>query len=88
MLIEAAAMGIPVISTDGTGTRDAVQHNFNGLVIEPRSAEELTKCMLYLYKNKEVIELFGHNGVEWARNFDNSIIWRGMEEIYNTPIDV
>lgn len=86
VLIEAAAIGIPVISTDVTGTRDAVQHNFNGLLVEPKSVEQLTEAMLFLYNNKEVRESFGNNGVEWAKNFDNNIIWRGMDEIYNSAI--
>lgn len=82
--IEAAAMGIPVISTDSTGAKDAVKHNFNGLMVEPKSFKKLKDIMLFFYENKGIRETMGRNGIEWAKNFDNLIIWNGMEQIYNS----
>lgn len=35
VLVQAAAMGKPVISTTGTGTIDAVDGGFNGIMVEP-----------------------------------------------------
>jgi len=28
-------------------------------------------------------ETFGKNGLNWAVNFENLLIWRGIEKIYN-----
>ncbi len=84
VLIQAAAMGVPVIGTNVTGVRDAICHDFNGLRIEPRSIEKLTESMNLLYVDKELRERLGGNGPKWASNFANEIIWRGMEEIYNS----
>jgi len=84
VVIEAAAMGIPVISTNATGARDAVKHDFNGLLIEPKSVVQLTRAMVLLYENKELREKYGNNGLEWAKKFDNKVIWHGIEEIYNS----
>jgi len=83
VMIEASAMGVPVIGTDATGIRDSMSHNLNGIMIAPHSAYELENAMLQLYKNREMRETFGKNGLNWAVNFENLLIWRGIEKIYN-----
>ena len=45
-LIEAAAMGKPVITTDTSGCRDVVDEGKTGFLCEPRSAEDLVRAML------------------------------------------
>lgn len=82
VMVEAAAMGLPVIGTNSTGIRDSFQNGFNGLQIEPKSPQELESAMKLLYMNKELRISLGKNGPIWAKNFDNMIIWNGMEQIY------
>lgn len=82
VLIEAAAMGIPVVSTNGTGTRDAVCDGFNGVLVDINNTNQLTAAMTDLKNNKEKRILMGKNGIEWANNFDRMQIWEGMKEIY------
>ncbi|HQK69198.1 MAG TPA: glycosyltransferase family 4 protein [Bacteroidales bacterium] len=82
VMVEAAAMGIPVIGTNATGIRDSFQNGFNGLQIEPKNPQELENAMILLYMNKELRMSLGKNGPIWAGNFDNMIIWKGMEQIY------
>lgn len=84
VLVQAAAMGIPVISTRGTGTRDAVKDGFNGILIPIKEKEPLEKEMLYLYENVKERERLGANGVIWAKNFDQNIIWEGMRNLYES----
>jgi glycosyltransferase involved in cell wall biosynthesis len=84
VMIEAAAMGLPVISTDATGIKDSVMNNFNGLVVKPKSIDRLIDAMKLLYENKDLRITLGQNGLIWAKNFDNLIIWKGMEEIYKS----
>jgi glycosyltransferase involved in cell wall biosynthesis len=82
VMVEAAAMGLPVIGTNSTGIRDSFQHGFNGLRIEPKNAQELEDAMMTLYLDPELRMSLGKNGPAWAGNFDNRIIWNGMEKIY------
>lgn len=83
VLVQAAAMGIPVISTFGTGTRDAVSNNYNGLLVPLKNTDKLKKAMLELYRNEAMRERYGKNGIEWSKNFENEIIWYGMLDIYS-----
>jgi len=84
VLVQAAAMGVPVISTNATGCKDAVSNEFNGILVKPRSVDDLYEGMVKLLENPELRETLGNNGKVWAKNFDSTIIWKGMGEIYNT----
>jgi glycosyltransferase involved in cell wall biosynthesis len=48
VLLEAAALGLPLITTDMPGCRDVVQHEWNGLIVPPRSAPALADAVLRL----------------------------------------
>jgi len=82
VMVEAAAMGLPVIGTNSTGIRDSFQNGFNGLQIEAKNPQELEDAMILLYTNRELRMSLGKNGPVWAGNFDNMIIWNGMEQVY------
>lgn len=82
VLIQAAAMGVPIISTQSPGCKDAVRDRYNGVLIEPKSSELLKEAMYKFYRNPEQIEEFGKNGMTWARNFRPEIIWNGLEKVY------
>lgn len=81
-LIQAAAMGLPIISCDVTGCRDAVKDGFNGNLIPSKDEIKLTEMMLMLKENRIERERLGNNGIEWAKNFDSTIIWDGLRNLY------
>jgi len=82
VLVQAAAMGVPVISTKATGSKDAVKDGYNGILIEPKSVKELTNAMQKLYDDKDLRQSMGKNGLEWAKNFNSQIIWDEMNKLY------
>lgn len=86
VVIQAAAMGLPVISTFGTGTRDAVSNGYNGILVPVMDNNRLKEAMDELYLNEPKRTLLGTNGIQWASNFTNEIIWKGMLDIYNDDI--
>ena len=47
-LVEAAACGRPIITTDVPGCRDIVEHGVNGLLVAPRDGDALCEAMLTL----------------------------------------
>ena len=86
VLVQAAAMGLPVISTEATGTRDAVKKDFNGILVKPKSSDELFKAMELLIENKPLRTQMGQNGISWAKNFENKLIWEGLNNLYQNGI--
>ena len=82
VLVQAAAMGIPVISTTGTGTIDAVSDGFNGILIPVKDKKKLKEAMINLNEETILRQQFGENGKSWAKNFDRDLIWQELHKIY------
>jgi glycosyltransferase involved in cell wall biosynthesis len=82
VLVQAAAMGIAVISTTGTGTIDAVNHDYNGILVPVKDKIKLKEAMVKLIEDNEIRLKFGENGLAWAQNFDSMMIWNEMHKIY------
>lgn len=64
-VVEAEAMGVPVIVTDIPGPTDAMLDGKTGLIIEKKNADSLCTAMLKLMKDKELRK----NCSEYARTF-------------------
>ena len=65
-LIEAAACGRPIVTTDKPGCREIVIDNFNGLLVRPCDAESLAHALEILIKNKNLRIKYGKNGRQLA----------------------
>lgn len=88
VLIQAAALEIPVISTTGTGTIDAVSDGYNGILIPIADHIALENAMLKLLNDKNLRDSLGKNGLEWVKNFDRNLIWGEMDKIYKSNLYV
>lgn len=67
-VLEAMAMGRPIISTDVPGCRGTVVDGKTGLLVEPRSAESVVKAMEWFITNREKIQEMGHASHELCKN--------------------
>jgi glycosyltransferase involved in cell wall biosynthesis len=84
VLVQAAAMGVPVISTFGTGTIDAVNDGYNGLLVPVQDRVSLKQAMVKLMEDDQMRALFAKNGLTWAQNFDREMIWNELHKIYQS----
>lgn len=82
VLIQAAAMGIPVISTKATGTKDAVEDGYNGILVPIKDKQKLMEAMTVLFSDEILRKRMGENGKLWSKNFERELIWKGMQKIY------
>ena len=80
--IQAAAMGIPVIVSDATGCVDSVNNNVNGIVFRTKSTSELEISLIKYIENETLRKEHGKEGEQWASNFNNELIWKGLDNIY------
>ncbi len=81
-ILEAMAMGRPVITTDWPGCRDAVQDGFNGYLVEPRNIEMLAEKMLEVIYNEKTVEAMSENALNRCRRiYDVNIVNKKMLEI-------
>lgn len=83
VLVEAMAMGKPVIASNLPGVRTVVDDGENGLLVEPKSTDDLTSKMQYLLDNEPIRERFGERGREKAeRKYSWSKIGERLEKVY------
>ena len=74
VLLEAAAAGIPVVSTYTTGVIDVVQAGVTGLLVPPGDARALTRAAATLLGDGELAERMGKSArLLVQEHFDNSL---------------
>jgi glycosyltransferase involved in cell wall biosynthesis len=61
-LLEAAACGKPIVTTDVPGCREIVRHNVNGLLVPVRNAMALADAIGLLLQSPPLRAQFGHAG--------------------------
>lgn len=89
VLIEAAAMEIPVIASEIPGCRDAVKNNVNGYLFEKGNVTQLCNYLEKLITDKNLRTELGRNGKAFVKNnFNNYKIWNGQLELYNKILQV
>jgi len=59
VLMEAAACGLPVVTTDVSGARHCVEHGRTGLVVPPRDPAALGSALVELLTDSVRLESFG-----------------------------
>lgn len=84
VLLESAASGRPVITTDRSGCREIVDDGINGYIVKSKNSKDLiNKIELFInlsHKEKENMGLEGRKKVE--KEFDRKIVVKNyMEEI-------
>jgi glycosyltransferase involved in cell wall biosynthesis len=65
-LLEAAACGRPIVTTDSVGCREVVHHQENGLLVPPRTVYPLANALRQLIRNPELRQKMGRRGRERA----------------------
>jgi glycosyltransferase involved in cell wall biosynthesis len=66
-LLEAAAAGCAVVTTDVTGCREAIEPGATGELVPVRDSEALAKALLSLVKDESLRQAYGVKGQERAR---------------------
>ncbi|WP_107040062.1 glycosyltransferase family 4 protein [Brumimicrobium mesophilum] len=82
VLVQASAMGVPVISTTGTGTVDAVSNGYNGILIPVKDEVKLQEAMESMLNNENQRITYSQNGPIWAKNFNRETIWEQLDHVY------
>ncbi|MCF8239908.1 MAG: glycosyltransferase family 4 protein [Melioribacteraceae bacterium] len=68
-VIEANAMGTPVIGSDVPGLRDSIQNGVTGLLSELGNSKLLADRILNLFENKNQLDMLSKNAKEWSGKF-------------------
>jgi glycosyltransferase involved in cell wall biosynthesis len=81
--IEAAAMGLPIVTTNIRGCRQVVDDGVNGLLVGLRDAESLRESLCKLIDDGDLRKRFGEAGYRRARTeFDERRVCENVLETY------
>lgn len=64
VLLEAAACGLPIVTTDAPGCREVVQDGDNGFLVPVRSAQALAQALRMLIDDEDLRTTMGRRGRE------------------------
>jgi glycosyltransferase involved in cell wall biosynthesis len=82
-LLEAAACGLPLITTDVPGCREVVRNLFNGLLIPPRDAPALAEAIRFMHAHPEERARMGAEARRTVlHEFDQKIVFERTFGVY------
>ncbi|RMD98239.1 MAG: colanic acid biosynthesis glycosyltransferase WcaL [Calditrichaeota bacterium] len=72
VLVEAMAMGLPVVSTNISGIPELIAHEENGLLVPEKDPEAMAGALIRLLTDAELANRLARAGRAWVeRDFDN-----------------
>jgi len=87
VIVEAMAMGLPVVSANCDGVPDIVEDGRTGLLVPPRDVDGLTLAVTELLGNEEKRRTFGQAGRQRAEDlFSEEKMCEKMEDLYRRLI--
>jgi len=89
ILLEAASMGLPLVSTDVPGCREIVKNNINGLLVPVKDSKSLAVAIEYLIDNPIERSRMGRAGREMVLNeFDEKIVIDDTIDVYREVLSL
>jgi len=83
VLLEAASMGLPIVTTDSPGCNAVVVEGVNGFLVQPRDEKALSWAILALIESPELRARLGAASRQRAiEHFDLSLIASQTESVY------
>lgn len=83
VLIEGSAMGLPVVASNISGCKDAVEQNKSGFLVEPKSVESLQDGLEKYILSEILRKEHGSYGFNRANSyFSNQYVWQHHLKFY------
>lgn len=83
VILEAMAVGLPVIASNIEGVPEIIKNGVNGFLVAPGDSEELSDKITYVLNHRDILPSLKGKAVETiATEFDIQIAARKVENIY------
>ncbi len=88
VLLEAASMGLPLITTNSPGCKEVVEDNVNGFLVPAHDPIALARAMMSLIDQPELRQRFGQMSRRRAvERFDLALIVEQMRSMYQQLLE-
>ncbi|MBN3039332.1 MAG: glycosyltransferase family 4 protein [Candidatus Omnitrophica bacterium] len=86
-IIEAQAMGLPIVASDVGGVYTLVKDGINGFLVRPQEPQGIADAVLKLIRDKELAKRFGQQGKHQVEeSFNLSQMVDGIEQVYERMV--
>jgi len=82
VLVEAMALGKPIVASNICGIPDLIQHRKNGFLVPPKSPEELAQHIQILLEENNLRTHMGLEGKQLAPNFSATKMVEEIDHLY------
>jgi len=86
VLLEAQALGVPVIATKVGAVPEIVLNSKTGLLVRSNDPHELAKSIVTLIVNEDLRRSFSEQAREWVKNFTLESAVAELEKIYSRTL--
>lgn len=87
VVLEASAMGLPVVVSDATGCRDAVVDGETGIMVPVDDVDALAGAFIRLAENPQERSLLGSGGRRWVQeHFRQAYVWDAYANLLTTHV--
>ncbi len=87
VLLEAAAVGLPLISTDTVGVREFGKHNKDIILLKPKDSISLADTMIMVATNKSTADKLANNAYNKVKEFSLEKLSKEYITIFNAAIN-
>ena len=84
VLLEALAVGKPVVATRTKGVMEVIEDGQNGFLVEQKNPGEIDEKVLELFNDEELRMEFSKNALETSKKYDWDVIVKKYKKIINS----
>lgn len=84
VLLEASAMGLPLVGARITAIPELVRDGWNGYTFEPENYKDLAQKIIKILSNDKLMEKFSKNSLKLAEKHDLNKSVNKLEELYRS----
>lgn len=81
-IMEAMAVGLPLVVTDCRGNRDLVEDGVNGFVISLDDEKAMAEAILKVYQSHELRQRVRENSLKKVKKYSLDVVGEEMAEVY------
>jgi glycosyltransferase involved in cell wall biosynthesis len=82
-LMEAMALGLPVVASNIRGVKELIIEGYNGYLFGPKMWRELRDKILLVISNKDSHRIMADKNIEILREYELSKVLYNVEEVYD-----